>query len=65
MHDGRLLGAEMLGPQAETLIHEAVLALALGATAEELARLPHYHPTLSEVFVLAAEQLALEIGQTG
>ena len=33
--DGRLLGAQILGTQAETLIHEAVLALALGATAEE------------------------------
>jgi pyruvate/2-oxoglutarate dehydrogenase complex dihydrolipoamide dehydrogenase (E3) component len=55
--DGRLLGAEILGVQADTLVHEAVLALAFGATAAQLARVPHYHPTLSEVFPSAAAAL--------
>ena len=60
--DGRLVGAEVLGAQAETLVHEAVLALAFGATAAQLARLPHYHPTLSEVFPAAAEALLDQLG---
>ena len=60
--DGRLVGAEVLGAQAETLVHEAVLALAFGATAAQLARLPHYHPTLSEVFPAAAEALLDRLG---
>ena len=65
MKTGASWGRRCWGHRLRPLIHEAVLALAFGATAEELARLPHYHPTLSEVFALAAEQLALEIGQTG
>ena len=60
--DGRLLGAEILGVQADTLIHEAVLALAFGATATQLARVPHYHPTLSEVFPSAAAALLEQLG---
>lgn len=56
--DGRLLGVQILGHQADTLIHEAVVAMAFGATAEQLARIPHYHPSLAEIHANAAEELA-------
>jgi len=59
---GRILGVELLGYQAETLIQEAVLALAFGVTADQLARVPYYHPTLSEIFTYPAADLAAEIG---
>ncbi len=58
---GRILGVQILGHQAETLIHEAVVAMAFGATAEQLARVPHYHPTLSEILTYPAEELANRI----
>ena len=52
---GRILGAGMVGPNAGELIAEAVLALELGADAEDLALAVHPHPTLSETLALAAE----------
>jgi pyruvate/2-oxoglutarate dehydrogenase complex dihydrolipoamide dehydrogenase (E3) component len=59
--DGRLLGVQVLGHQADTLIHEAVVAMAFGATAEQLARIPHYHPTLAEILTYPAEELAAAV----
>jgi dihydrolipoamide dehydrogenase len=50
----RLLGAHVLGPRASELIAEAVLALEYHASAEDLARTIHAHPTLSEVLKEAA-----------
>ena len=52
---GRILGAGIVGPNAGELIAEAVLALELGADAEDLALAVHPHPTLSETVGLAAE----------
>ena len=37
------------------LIAEAVLALEMGADAEDIGRSIHAHPTLSETFAMAAE----------
>ena len=54
----RLLGGAALGPDASELIHEISVALHFGATAGDLARVPHYHPTLSEIWLYPAEQLA-------
>lgn len=53
----RLLGAGMVGPNAGELIAEAVLALEMGADAEDIALTIHPHPTLSETFALGAETL--------
>ena len=36
-----------------------IVAMSLGATAGALARVPHYHPTLSEIWTYPAEELAL------
>ncbi|MFO1533512.1 MAG: dihydrolipoyl dehydrogenase [Thermoplasmatota archaeon] len=53
----RLLGLHILGPGASDLISEAVLALEMGATIEDLALMVHPHPTLSEGIMEAAEAL--------
>ncbi len=52
---GRLLGAGIVGPHAGDLIAELVLALELGADAEDIALSVHPHPTLSETSAMAAE----------
>ncbi len=44
----RVLGVHILGPDAGTLIHECVLAMAFAASAEDIARTCHGHPTLAE-----------------
>ncbi|MCO6442314.1 MAG: dihydrolipoyl dehydrogenase [Nitrococcus mobilis] len=50
----RILGVHILGPQASELIAEAVLAMEYAASAEDLARTVHAHPTLSEAMHEAA-----------
>jgi len=52
---GRLIGAGITGLNAGELLAEAVLALEMGSTAEDIALTMHAHPTLSETFGLAAE----------
>jgi len=54
----RLLGVHIFGPQASHLIAEAVVAMELCASAEDLARTVHAHPSLSEVVKEAAASLA-------
>ena len=44
----RLLGAHIIGPDAGTLIAELATAMEFGASAEDVARICHAHPTLSE-----------------
>jgi dihydrolipoamide dehydrogenase len=51
----RLLGAGIVGPNAGELLAEAVLALEMGADAEDIGLTIHAHPTLSETIGLAAE----------
>ena len=46
----RILGVHMLGPNVGELIAEAGAAMEFGASAEDVARTCHAHPTLSEVF---------------
>jgi dihydrolipoamide dehydrogenase len=60
----RLLGAQIIGPDAGTLIAELVTAMEFGASAEDVARICHAHPTLSEAVreaALAVEGHALHI----
>ncbi len=54
----KILGGMVVGPSASELIHEIVVAMHFGATAGDLARIPHYHPTLSEIWTYPAEELA-------
>ena len=51
----RILGAGIVGPCAGELIAETVLALEMGADAEDLGLTVHPHPTLSETVCFAAE----------
>jgi dihydrolipoamide dehydrogenase len=50
----RILGVHMVGPRVSELIAEAVVAMEFSASAEDLARSCHAHPTLSEVVREAA-----------
>ena len=51
----RVIGAGMTGPNAGELIAEAMLAIEMGADAQDLALTIHPHPTLSETICFAAE----------
>ncbi len=53
-----MLGVHILGPDAGTLIHEAVVAMEFGGSAEDLARTCHAHPTLAEAVREAALAVA-------
>lgn len=46
----RILGAHIIGPNAGEMIAEAGLAIEYGASAEDVGRVCHAHPTLSEAF---------------
>jgi dihydrolipoamide dehydrogenase len=50
----RVLGVHIIGPDAGTMIAEATLAIEFGASAEDIARTCHAHPTLSEAMKEAA-----------
>ncbi len=52
---GRVLGVGLVGPHAGDLLAEGVLAVEMGAVAEDLAGTIHTHPTLSETLGEAAE----------
>ncbi len=52
---GKIVGAAICGQNAGELIHEAVLALEMGADAEDISKTIHAHPTLAETFALACE----------
>ena len=51
----KILGAQIIGPHATELIAELSLSVQLGITSENLARVIHAHPTLSEVIYEAVE----------
>ena len=50
----RILGCHVIGPMAGDLIHEVCVAMEFGASAEDLARTCHAHPTFSEAMREAA-----------
>ena len=54
----RILGAHILGPRASDLIAELAVAMELGASAEDIARSVHAHPTLPEAVKEAALAVA-------
>ncbi len=60
----RILGVHMMGPHVSELISEAVVAMAFSASSEDLARIIHAHPSLSETLheaALAVDKRALHI----
>ncbi len=54
----KIIGGSVIGPEAVELIHEIVVAMSFGATAKQLLYIPHYHPTLSEIWTYPADDLA-------
>ena len=59
-----ILGVHIFGPNASELIAEAVVAMEFAASAEDLARTIHAHPTLSEALheaAMATEGRAIHI----
>jgi pyruvate/2-oxoglutarate dehydrogenase complex dihydrolipoamide dehydrogenase (E3) component len=58
---GEILGGACVGPAGGELIHEIVTAMAKRMTVHELAAMPHYHPTLAEIWTYPAEELAEKI----
>jgi pyruvate/2-oxoglutarate dehydrogenase complex dihydrolipoamide dehydrogenase (E3) component len=55
---GEILGGCCTGPVGGELIHEIIAAMAKRMTVHELAAMPHYHPTLAEIWTYPAEALA-------
>ena len=58
---GEILGACVVGPEATELIHEVVVAMSFHATAGQFMTIPHYHPTLSEIWTYPAEEIAEQL----
>ena len=53
----KILGIHILGAHAADLIHEAALAMQLGATVDQVAKMIHAHPTLAEGLMEAVEDV--------
>ena len=53
----RILGVHILGAHAADLVHEAALAMHLGATVSRVAEMIHAHPTLAEGLMEAMEDV--------
>jgi pyruvate/2-oxoglutarate dehydrogenase complex dihydrolipoamide dehydrogenase (E3) component len=58
---GEILGGACVGPLGGELIHEIIAAMAGRMTVQELAAMPHYHPTLAEIWTYPAGELAEKI----
>jgi pyruvate/2-oxoglutarate dehydrogenase complex dihydrolipoamide dehydrogenase (E3) component len=56
--NGEILGGAVIGPEGSDLIQEITVAMSFHATAATLAAIPHYHPTLNEIWTYPAEELA-------
>ena len=61
--DGALLGAQIVGPEAGELIHELIAVMYFHGTAQDLLRIPHYHPTLAEIVTYPAESIVEQMGR--
>lgn len=62
---GEILGAACVGPHGGELIHEVMVAMHSRMTVHQFAGLPHYHPTLAEIWTYPAEELAERIPKHG
>ncbi len=58
---GEIVGASCVGLMGGELIHEIIAAMSKRMTVHELAAMPHYHPTLAEIWTYPAEELAAKI----
>ncbi len=60
---GEILGACVVGPEATELIHEVVIAMNFRSTVQQFMAIPHYHPTLSEIWTYPAEEIADQMAE--
>jgi len=63
-----ILGVHIVGSHAADLVHEAAMAMHMGATPGQVAEMIHAHPTLSEGFMEAAEDvegMAIHLARKG
>jgi len=61
--DGKILGGAVAGPDGGELIHELVVAMAASFNVKQFATIPHYHPTLSEIWTYPAEEILKKISK--
>lgn len=59
--DGRIVGVAIVGANATELLGEGIVLIDRGVTVHELAATPHLHPTMSEIYVRVAEDLAARV----
>ena len=62
---GEILGGACVGPMGGELIHEIIAAMGRRMTVGELAALPHYHPTLAEIWTYPAAELGERLKARG
>jgi len=62
---GEILGGACVGPLAGELIHEILAAMSRRMTVGELAAMPHYHPTLAEIWTYPAAELEKRLNAKG
>lgn len=62
-NSGTVIGAQIVGVEASSLISEMALAIEMGASVEDLALTIHPHPTLGEVMMEAAENAVVKMNQ--
>jgi pyruvate/2-oxoglutarate dehydrogenase complex dihydrolipoamide dehydrogenase (E3) component len=58
---GEIIGGACVGPMGGELIHVIIAAMHKRMTVHELAAMPHYHPTLAEIWSYPAEELAEQV----
>lgn len=54
---GEILGAQILGPRADDMIHTISTLMYFHGTAQQMLEMPWYHPTLSEVLLQLARDI--------
>jgi pyruvate/2-oxoglutarate dehydrogenase complex dihydrolipoamide dehydrogenase (E3) component len=60
-HDGKILGAAIIGAEASDLIHEVIVAMYYGGTVYDFVKIPHLHPTLAEILTYPPEDIIDQI----
>ena len=56
--DGRIIGAEILSPEASSMIHDVAVAMKLGGRPQDIAAIPYVHPCLGELVHYCAHRLS-------
>ena len=58
---GEIIGGACVGPVGGELIHEIILAMHQRISVHEFVTVPHYHPTLAEIWTYPAEELVVKV----